>query len=234
MAFHGSASLSIPDRRVLMQPALAKDLIDVISHSTNEDASGPRSTMLRPGNILVEHATTMAWYDDVSGGQASAPATVVSSEVPDSDWNGSVTTVQLDGVTVAAVTESGGIANVGAMVTQLNANGAFAAHCVAAADTVLRITARDPGVHLKVTSDLATAFGASGQAAFPTEADIAVTLEYCDQLDAFGTAADKSVHCARAGVFDESQLLFTGAAATSSAYWPDFKRILTKRGSRFE
>lgn len=234
----GTANLSIPDRRVLMQPALEKDKIDVISASTNVDSGGPRTTMLRPGTILLKGASDNKWYDDETGGRASAPATISSSEAPDADWQSATITLTIDGVAVVTVTLGAADDTIAELVTALNANAAFRANAIAsdsgAADLV-KIDAIDPAVHLKVTSSLATAFGADGKEAFPTEADIAVITEYCDQLNPLGTAADARVSAVRAGVFDESNLLWQGAAISATVDdWPDMRRILVQRGSRFE
>lgn len=235
--FVGSTSLSLPDRRVLMKPALEKDIVTVISKSSNADAGMTPTTILRPGTILIAGASDGLYWDDESGGQASAPATVLSSEDVDSDWASTNITIHIDGVSAVTVAmPAGGSGDeVAEIVAALNAAEEFRALAVAAASTLkVRITLLDPERHLKVTSDLSSAFGASGQSAFPTEADVVVITDYCNQTDPFGNAINARVAAVRAGVFDESNLLWQGAAATSSYDYVDMKRILKARGSRFE
>lgn len=237
-SFVGTSNLSMPDRRALMQDPKPSDRIDIQSASTNEDASGPRTTMLRPGTILLKGASDNKWYDDTTGGQASAPATVSSIMAPDSTWQSATITLEVDEVAVRTVTLGAADDTVAEVVTALNADEEFHAWATASdagATDYVKITLNVPGKAIKVTSSLSTAFGASGVSAFPTEADIAVTIGYCDQLDALGNTKDARVSAVRAGVFDESNLLWAGAAVSASvADYVDFKRILRERGSRFE
>ena len=234
-----AASLSMPDRRALMRDALSKDKTTVISKSSNVDSSGPRTTMLRPGTILIAGASDGLFWDDETGGQASVGAAVSSLEAPSSTWRAATITLTIDGATGPVLTLANDTPSdtIGAVVTQLQAFEEFRALANASdagSSDFLTVTLVDRSKHLKVTSSVAAIFGASGTSAFPTTANPVVTTEYCDQLDAMGSAANARVAAVKAGVFDESNLLIAGAAATSSALWPDYKRILAQRGSRFE
>lgn len=228
--------LPLPDRRVCTRAPLQKDRTTVISDSTNVDASGPRTTMLRPATILLYDAATGRFFDDATSGDASAPAVASSLIAGSAACDNATITLFIDGVSIVTVTLGGADDTTSEIVTALNANAVFAAHAIAAgADgAVLTITLRDPERAIKVTSSATTFFPAAGVLANPTEADVVVTLDYCDQLDALGNVANARVEATRAGTFDESNLLWQGAAATSAAAYQDFKRILMKRGSRFE
>lgn len=241
--FLGSASLSIPDRRVLMREPLDVEKVMVQSDSTNVDASGPRTTMLRPGTILLKGASDSVWYDDVSGGQASAVASITGT-VSDASSNagfgktfkwkfmgGVEQTVTMGSTTASHDTNA-------EIVALLNADADFSADLIASESTnYVMIRAKRAGESFQITDGTINAvLGFTDNALVqPTEADFVVTIEYCDQLNALGTAADCRVAAVRCGVFDESNLLWAGAAATSGgAVWLDFKRIMKQRGARFE
>lgn len=240
--FFGAASLSIPDRRVLMQPAHDKDKIVVLSDSTNVDAGGPRTTMLRPGNVLIAGASDSQWFDDTSGGQASAVASITGTVSDASSnagfgktlkWtvNGGVEQTVTMGSTTASHDTNAEI------VSTLNASALFAADLIAdESGNFVRIRAKRIGDYFTVTAGTINAvLGFTDNTIVrPTEADYVVTVEYCDQLDALGTAADARVAAVRAGIFDLSNLVYAGAALTSGAIYADFRRVMEKRGSRFE
>lgn len=240
--FISVASLSIPDRRVLMQPALQKDKTVIVSASTNVDASGPRTTLLRPGNVLIKGASDLLWYDDTSGGQASATASVTGTVSDASSnagfgktfkWtvNGGVEQTVTMGSTTASHDTNAEI------VVILNASALFAADLIAdESGNYVRIRAKRGTDYFKITDGTINAvLGFTDNTIVrPTEADYAVTTEYCDQLDPLGTAAAARVNAVKAGVFDLSNLVFAGAALTSGSIYGDFRRVMEKRGSRFE
>lgn len=242
--FFGAASLSIPDRRVLMQPALDRDKVVILSDSTNVDASGPRTTMLRPGNVLIQGASDSQWFDDTTGGQASAVASVTGT-VSDASSNagfgktfkwtyryGVEHTITMGSTTASHDTNA-------EIVALLNANAYFSADLIADESTnYVRIRARRAGSEefFKITDGTINAvLGYTDNTIVRgSDADYAVTTEYCDQLNPLGTAADARVQAVRAGVFDLSNLIFAGAALTSGSIYGDFRRVMEKRGSRFE
>lgn len=240
--FLGSASLSIPDRRALMREALETDKCMIVSKSSNVDAGGPRTTLLRPGTILIKGASDLLWWDDTTGGQASAVASVTGTVTDASSnagfgktfkWkvNGGVEQTVTMGSTTASHDTNAEI------VVILNASALFAADLIAdESGNFIRIRAKRIGDTFTITDGTINAvLGFTNNAtAYPTDADYAVTIEYCDQLDALGTAANARVQAVRCGAFDESNLLFAGAAATSDVIYPDFKRIMLRRGASFE
>jgi hypothetical protein len=203
--------------------------------STNVDAgSSPRTTILRPGNIFLKGADGI-YYDDISSGVASAGAYVLSSEAPDADWQNKILTFTIDGIEVGTVTLGAADDTIAEVVAAINAVEEIRALVKASdngADDLLRLTLLVPGAghHLKVTCDLADAFGASGQSAYGTDGDWTVVEDYVDMFDASGTAADQhGVTLRRCGHFDESNLIWGGANTLPA----DFKRVMLQRGSLF-
>lgn len=203
--------------------------------STNVDAGADRTTILRPGNILLKGADGL-WYDDTSGGVVSAGAYVLSSEAPDADWDNKVITFKLDGMTIGTVTLGAADDTIAEVVAAINAVEEIRALFTASdngADDLLRITCNLPGKahHIEVTCDLATAFGASGQSARGTDGDWAVLRDYVDMLDGNAVAADQhGVTLVRCGHFDESELIWGGAATPLPQ---DFIRVMLQRGAEF-
>lgn len=230
----GFASLSLPDRRILITPNASEGWHKtIVSDSTNADSGGPRSSMLRPGNVLLKDDTTGQYFDDATSGDISARASVSASETADADWQSKTITLTIDGVDIVTVTLGAGDDTDAEVVTALNANATFAAHAEADVNAVrVRVRLKEPGDdhELKISSDLATAFGASGTTGRGTDGDWAVCVEYVDQLDPAGSAADAKAHVVGCGHFDESNLIWGGSATLHQ----DFKRVMLKRGARFE
>lgn len=203
--------------------------------STNVDAGADRTTLLRPGNTLIRNTSDGLWYDAASEGTQSAAAYVQSSEAPDADWQNATITLTIDGLDVVTVTLGAADDTIAEVVAALNAVEAFRAWAIASdsgAADLLVITLTRPGkrYHLKVTSSLATAFGASGQTARGVDADWGVLVDYCDMLDGNAVAADQhGVTIARCGAFDESELIYTG----TSTLHQDFYRVMLERGAEF-
>lgn len=232
--FIGTSSMAIPDRRVLFRPALEKDQIVVVSEKTNQDAGAPRASMLRPGNALLKHASDGKFYDDLVNGAPSTQASVTSLEAPHAGWQGSTVTLSVDGVVIVAVVLGGADDTQAEVIAVLNGNTTFRAHAIASdgGSNKVKVTLLEPGAEheIKVSSSLAAAFGAAGQSAFGTDGEWVVTTEYADHQDPLGNVKDARVHAVRAGIFDESNLVFGGASALPQ----DLKRVLRRRGSRFE
>lgn len=205
--------------------------------SANVDAgnSAMRTTILRPGNILLKGADGL-WYDDVTTGVPSAGAIVRSAEAPDADWQSATITLTVNGIAVVTVSLGAGDDTIAEVVTALNADSAFRAWAIASdngADDLVKITLIEPGAErqVKVTSSLSSAFGADGTEAHGTDGDWAVLPNYLDMFDGNGVVANQQgIQLLRRGHFDESNLIWTGAATLPA----DFKRIMLARGSFFE
>lgn len=202
--------------------------------STNVDGGFSPTTTLRPGNVLCKGADGL-WYDDLSGGVASAGAYVLSAEAPDADWQNKILTFKLDGLTVGTVTLGAADDTIAEVVTAVNAVEEIRSIFTASdngSDDLLRITCNLVGKahHIEVTCDLSTAFGASGQNARGTDADWAVLRDYVSMLDGNQVASDmQGVTLVRRGHFDESELIWAGAATLPQ----DFVRIMLQRGAEF-
>lgn len=234
--FLGTASIDLNDKRVLLKapPPEARDV--VVSDSANVDSGATPTTMLPPGTILLEGASDGIYYDDASGGAISTQAAVESAEDVDSDWSGKTFTLTINGVDIVTVTHSTGTPAAADMVTDLNGDATFRAHAIATVSntTKITVTALEPGahIHLKMTSNLTTAFGASGTEDRGTDGKWVVTTKHVNQLDPTGTAKDARVPVVRlqAGVeLDESALRW----ASSTTLHQDFYRVAHKNGVRF-
>lgn len=240
--FFGAASLSIPDRRVLMHDVPGCDKVVIQSDSTNEDAGGPRATMLRPGNVLIKGASDSVWYDDTSGGQASAVASVTGT-VSDASSNagfGKTFIWQVNGGVSQTVTMGSTTASHDTnaeIVSILNADADFAADLIAdESGNYVRIRAKRLGDYFTIGAGTLNAVcGFTDSTTHRgTDADYAVTVDYCDQLTPLGATSDARVAAVRSGVFDLSNLVYAGAALTSGAIYSDFLRVMKQRGARFE
>jgi len=227
--FVGLASVKLADRRILITPNLSDGWHrTVVSEKTNVDGGSTPNTLLRPGNVLLYDAATGKYFDDAVGGDASTPAVVDGTAT--ANWASKVVTLIIDGQTIIAVTLAAGDDTAAEIVTALNANATFRAHAIASnpAGATVRVTSLRVGaeVHMKLTGDHADVFGgAAGTEARGTDGDFVVTVEFANQLNPVGVSADAKVHVVGRGHFDESNLINLTA---------DAKRVLLRRGSRFE
>lgn len=234
--FLGTASIDLNDKRVLLKRPPQEALDVVVSDSTNVDSGATPTTLLPPGTVLLEGASDGIHYDDTSGGAISTQPAVESAESVDADWNGKTITLTIDGVDIVTVTLTTGTPAAADVVTDLNANDVFRAHALASVSSTTKVTVtahkRGAAVHLKVNSNLTTAFGDSGTEDRGTDGKWVVTTKACDQLNPAGTAADARVPVVRlqAGVeLDESALRW----ASSGTLHQDFYRVAHQNGVRF-
>jgi len=183
---------------------------DVVLDSGNTDAGSTPTSRFRPGNVIVKRTSTGRYVeaDDTNGDRCTAPS-VVSAEDVDGDWKGKTITLTLNGAAIVTVTLDAGDDDKTKVVTSLNASGPFRANALASADgNKVKVTALQTGadVYLKVTSNLATAFGANGQEARGTDADYRVTAAYAD-LAIDGSAVHAPVATILRGNFDVTKLV---------------------------
>jgi len=227
--FVGLASVKLADRRILITPNLSEGWHrTIVSEKTNVDGGSTPNTLLRPGNVLLYDAATGKYFDDAVSGDLSTQAQVDGTHT--ANWASKNVTLEIDGVPVITFALSAGANVLATAVSDLNANGTFRAHAIASnpSGSTIRVKSIRMGaeVHMKLSGDHADVFGgAAGTAARGTDGDYVVTLEYASELNPVGVSADAKVHVVGRGHFDESNLINLTA---------DAKRVLLKRGSRFE
>lgn len=201
------------------------------NQTTNYPASGGKR--VAEGTVVVKKTGDGLYYlaDDGSNGDRNAAATVASLEAADTDWDGATYTITItypDGTVVEkALTAAGTDDSTSEMVTLINSDQTLEGHVVASGNDgqVLTITTvRKGNVHLKVTSSLSTAFGASGQEDDGVEADYRVVTRLADTTDLAGSSYAPVVPTLLAGAFDESEL---------SNLTDEAKAVLLGRGSSF-
>lgn len=231
---------SRPAKRIFMDGGAmaAGSEIAATLASDNVDAGSPdRTTILRPGNVLLRDSATGKWYDDASTGDASTQASVSSAATADASWDNATITVTVNGVDIATVTLGAADDTDTEVVAALNADAKFRAKCIAAVVSAkVNIKTLDVGadVHLLVVSSYATAFGASGTAARGTDGDWAVLTDYVDMLNGVQVAAvQHGVTLVRNGFFDDDNLVWAGAAGLATLH-QDAVRVLRKRGCKFK
>ena len=234
-------SLTLPGREIKKGPLPAPIYKSVMVKSTVTDAGDTaiRTTVLRPGMILVLKTSDGLYYADDGVANASSadrdtPASVSASETADGDWASKTITVTVDGGPSATVTLGGADDTDAEVVTALNADAGFIKLGVIAdaSGSRVRIHTVEAGSHktLFVTSNLTTAYGSAGTEAVGTDADYVVLHDYCDMLDQNAVASDavaKVVVCAR---FDTSLFL---PANTTDCVHAQAKAVLRRNGSLF-
>lgn len=198
------------------------------------DTGGKR---LAEGTVVVKETGDGLYYladaaNDGAHGDRNTAATVSSSEAADTDWDGSTINIEItypDGRVIAdTVLLAGTDDSTSEVVTLINGRQALEGHLVASgADlAVLTLTTVAKGnVHLKVTSDLATAYGADGVEDDGVEADYRVVTRQADLVDLDAASYSPVVPNLQAGNFRESEL----SNLTNEA-----KAVLRGRGSRFD
>jgi hypothetical protein len=201
----------------------------IVVKSTVTDSGGPRTTVLRPGFVLVKKTADGLYYaaDDAAADRGAAPSITGAGHV---DGNGVIALVGNHGsISVTTATGTGTVAN---HVTDLNANAAFAAHYIASSSGgQLKILARGTGAEEWFYIDAAT-IDTSGlaeteaNAVKGTDADYRVLEDYLDMLDETGSVADSVAGSnTKAGCYLEANLLKLTAEARAT---------LVRRGSQFE
>jgi len=197
----------------------------------NTDAGSTPATRFRPGNVVALRTSTGRFVaaNDANGDRNTA-ASVTSDEKPDADWQSKTLTVTSSEGDVVVVL-GGADDTIAEVVTAVNAAAAALNIPIVAADSgaadllVLSTTRKGAGTWIKVTSDLATAFGAAGKEDSGSDADYRVTEEHADLIDENGTAVHARCATSRAGHYDKSELInLTGEALD----------VLSRRGSVFE
>lgn len=223
-AFELSSARSVPGNDVKLKGGV----------TTNFPATGDK--VMPAGAVVVKKTADGLYYlaDDGVNGDRNAAAAIESLEKPDADWKEKTITWAVtypNGVTVGGdVTLGTADDSIAEVVTALNADSAFHAHCVASdsgAGDLLVITTRAKGnVTLAVSSDLATAYGDGVTLTDEgTEADYRVVAEQRSLVSAGGASRDSDpVPTLLAGHFDESEL--TGLT-------DEAKATLLARGSLF-
>lgn len=232
------SSVTKTSRRFLITDTLDVAGPDVVVDSGEADSTTPTS-WLRPGTVLVKRTSTGKYIGaDDSNADTFTQATVTSLEAADTDWDGTTVTIKINGITITTVVFAGSDDTTAECVTALNANAIFAANCIASGSNgnPVVIKALRPGADttLTISSDLATAWGASGTSATGTDPDVVVTTDWVALTDEFATAVDGVVSTLRVGHFDESELIVSGTAGSIRTMAPVAYAVLAKRGSVFE
>ena len=196
-------------------------LLSITIHEDTVDSGSTTTTQLRPGLVLGETSTAGVFIDAGDATvAASTKSSVTSAENVDGDWASTTITVEvLETGASYSVTASGTDDTAAEFVTLINGDAGIAAVVVASADgSDLVITAREYGVTIKVTSDLATAFGASGTTS--TNGDVTRHVILDQQILSmleFGTARKKqAVSVVANAVVRESLLTSLTAEARQS------------------
>lgn len=222
-------STTKPGRRVLVKDdRTVRKSITIKSTVTDATNSAMRTTILRPGLVLVKKTSDGLYYlsTDAAADRATAPS-IVSAGHADSD-NATFKLVGNHGtITVSITTNAGAEAD---WVTDLNADTAFKAHYVASVSgTDVLVTARAAGeqewfyVHTDTTAGAAFPEGETN-AAQGTNADYVILDDYVDMLDESATASDATTSALQAGNFFTTNLLLLT---------PEAKATLAQRGSIF-
>lgn len=210
------------------------DVVVAGGQTTNYPATGGKQ--LAPGTVVVKESGDGLYYladgaDGASAGDLNAAAVVDSLEAPDADWKSKTITWTItypDGLVATGTVAGGGSdETVGAFVTALNADASFRNHLIASDATVLRITSLVKGnVRLHVTSNLSTAYGASGVEDDGAEADYRVVAQHGSLVDLSGASRNSDpVATLTRGKFRESELRNLSNEA---------RAVLLGRGSLFE
>ncbi len=228
-----------PARRIFMDGGRLSwgSEIAVTGASDNVDANSPdRTTILRPGNILLKDTATKIYYDDATTGDPSTQATVTAAVTADASWASKTYTFTVNGVALVTVTSGGADDTDAEIAAVFNANAIFAANLVASVVSnrvVVKTLAVGADMQLLVTSSYATAFGASGTAAHGTDGDWVVVTDWVDQLDGNAVASvQHGIPCVRTGHFDDARLVWGGVEGIATVH-QDAIRVLRKRGARF-
>ena len=233
-------SIERAGRRVLMDN-VGLETDEVTIYQGADDAGAAEDGLFRAGNAVVEHEDSVDGSRFVEADHAdrmlSTPASVISSEIPDGDWADETITVQVDDTPAFDVVLGAGDDTLAEVIAALEADPQFAALCVAEDDGTgkLQIRTAGAGAHksLKVTSTLATAFGAAGQNDTGTQPRAGVTLADCFLEMDDGTATDATAVVAISGHGDLSEILVGGVAGTLKTTSPDVYALLVRQGWRF-
>ena len=146
----------------------------VTLNSATVDSGNSPTTQLRKGLVVGRDSGTDTWYNASNAAvDANTPAFVDSDEAPDSDWDTTTTTLVNDGKTYTFTYAS--VTNLADAIAELEADPEIANSFDFANDGSgnLRITSKEAGTRLSVSSDLASAYGG-------------VTVVSTDEFNAFG------------------------------------------------
>jgi len=238
---HYTSTTITPRKILIIETGAGIQGEDITLDSGNADAGNTPTWRFRDGNVVVLVTATGRYVEaDDAAGDVNQSASASALETADVDWQSTTITVRLGGkgglsfdVVLGAADDTDA-----EVVTALNANATFAAHCLADVDGgVVRIRTRRAGAdqNIHVTSSLATAYGASGIGANGTDADYRVTTISTELQDENGTAIHAPVENLLAAHFDESELIVGGAAATAdtTGAWAEARAVLSRRGAIF-
>ena len=213
--------------RITDHPFVRGDQIQL--DSTVVDARSNPTSLIREGLVVVlVDADDNYILADTAGGDRNASASVSAAETADGDWQNTTITVTVDGGRSFDIVLGGADDTDAEVVTALNANAVFAAHCVAdVSGARVRIRTREAGAHkhLLVSGSVASMFGAAGTADAGADADYRVIEKHLDMRDPIsGTAVDSPAESSIVGHYDESALSSLSAEARAT---------LSRRGSIF-
>ena len=213
--------------RITDYPLVRGDQIQL--DSTVVDARSDPTTLIREGLVVVLVTADGNYIlADTAGGDRNASASVSASETADADWQNATITVTVDGGQPFDIVLGAGDDTDAEVVTALNANAVFAAHCLADVSGVrVRIRTREAGAHksLLVEADVASMFGAAGTEDSGSDADYRVIEKHLDMRDPISLAAvDSPAESTIVGHYDESELGSLSAEARAT---------LSRRGSIF-
>lgn len=228
-------STTKPGRVVRLYQAPFVPGTDVLVKSTVTDSGNTamRTTILRPGTVLVKKTSDGLYYSAIfsdSNGDRCTAASISSATGITASWASTTQTFVVNGGASIAVTLGGADDTNDEVVTALNADATFqAAGLIADVNSsAVRVRTVQGGAHMsfKWTSSYASTFGASVASAegYGTDADYRVVEDYVDMLDESGTAGNSVAKTSMAGFYKESNLLNLCAEA---------RGVLTRRGSIF-
>src|SRR3990167_7111326 len=209
--------------------------------SGESDSGNTPTFRLRRGHVMALRTSTGRYIgpDDANAdAQAAAAVTALITNPGAAAWDGTVTITGHWGSVAVTLssddTDAAVVTAINAALAALNPEWGPAVATVAASRVV--VTNRDvgAGTWLHCVSTVSTMYGASGAGANGTDPQVYITADESGNLqDINGPARRGSATSYSSGYIDESQLLISGAAATSSPVWPDYRSIFTLRGARF-
>lgn len=219
--------------RLLQAPFVPGTDVLIKSSVTDSGNSAMRTTILRPGFVVVKKTSDGLYYAATfsgSNGDRSAAASVSSATGITTSWASTTQTFVVNGGASIAVTLAGSDDTNAEVVTALNASALFHAAGLIAdvSASAVRVRTTEGGAHKSFvwTSSYADTFGTGVASAegFGTDADYRVIEDYVDMVDESGSVADSLAKTSMAGFYDESQLINLSG---------DARAVLTRRGSIF-
>lgn len=236
MTIMSHQSTTKPGRVVRLYPSPFVPGTDVLVKSTVTDSGNTamRTTILRPGTVLVKKTSDGLYYSalfsDSNGADRSAAASVSSATGITASWASTTQTFVVNGGASTAVSMAAGDDTNAEVVTALNASALFQAAGLVAdvSASAVRVRTVQGGAHMSFvwTSSYADTFGSGVASAegYGTDADYRVVEDYVDMLDEGAVAGNSVAKTSMSGFYDESQLLNLSG---------DARAVLTRRGSIF-